>query len=624
MPAFFPENDWSFLLERPVPADLPSVSLVIPVYNRIGLLQHTLAGLAAQAVAPHEVVIVDDGSDEDVSAAVQEMHLPFPRRVLRQDRDGYGAGRARNRGAAAATGEVVLFVDADCLPSPQLVERHAGWHGRGEGVVVIGARRYADTTAITLDEVRKGIEIETTDDREDWRDTLSRRSLSLRHGNEAYRAFLSGNVSLRRTDFEASGGFDESFTAWGGEDTELGWRLFDAGLVFVPDDTAAIFHQEQEDEGPAGWRRLGRAANEARLTDLIPHRFYRKDTSTPHAVPKVSVIVAPGAQRRSPEVWSQLLAQRLADWEAFFPFDDIHFADGRFRDSDDLATAIHTARGEYLLLLSGAAAPDPLLLDRLVAGMDDSPRMPIGRVRYHGPPEGAADAAWGFDGLPAVIMCRRRDWHKADRAGLSHTATFEAIEGSGPTLVVGDTPHVTLPEPGSGHPVSLLPAVATEVRAAEAIRTRGPIGRAVYSAARLLRRRRRGETRPVLRHFGDERSAAAVGAVVRSMAVSDSARRPGAVVFGGGATLDDPAVEGLRSIDSGRLERAVAGAHLGDGAGPLTAEFLATCIAVGLATDEDLARAREIGFDGAATVVGHPADGGADAVLDALAGAVVP
>jgi len=624
MPAFFPENDWSFLLERPMPADLPSVSVVIPVYNRTGLLQRTLAGLAAQTVAPHEVVVVDDGSDEDVAAAVGEMDLPFPHRVLRQDRDGYGAGRARNRAAAAATGEVVLFVDADCLPSPHLVKRHAEWHGRGEGVVVVGARRYADTSAITLDDLRDGVEIATTDDREDWRDTLLRRTLSLRHGNEAYRTFLSGNVSLRRTDFAESGGFDETFTAWGGEDTELGWRLFDAGLAFVPDDIAAIFHQEQEDEGPAGWRRLGRAANESRLTDLIPHRFYRKDTSTTHTVPKVSVIVAPGAQRRSPEMWSQLLAQRLADWEALFPLDEVHFADDRFRGISGVEAALDHARGEYLLILSGAAAPGPLLLDRLVAGMDDSPRMPVGRVRYEGPAEGAADAAWGLEGVPAVVMIRRRDWKKAHRAGMSLAAAFDALDAAGPTLVVGDAPHATLSDPDDPVPVTLLPRVSVEVRTAEAVRRRGAIGRAVYSSARLLRRRRRGETRPVLRHYGDERSARAVAGRVRTMAVSDSARRPGAVVFGGGATLDDPAVEGLRSIDSGRLERAVAGAGLGDGAGPLTAEFLATCIAVGLATDEDIARARQVGFDGAATVVGHPADGGADAVLDALAGAVAP
>ena len=624
MPAFFPENDWSFLLERPAPDDLPSVSVVIPVYNRTGLLQRTLAGLAAQTVAPHEVVVVDDGSDEDVAAAVGEMNLPFPHRVLRQDRDGYGAGRARNRGATEATGDVVLFVDADCLPSPRLVERHARWHGRGDGIVVIGARRYADTSAVSIDEIRAGVEVMATTDREDWRDTLSRRTLSLRHGNEAYRTFLSGNVSLRRTDFAASGGFDESFTAWGGEDTELGWRLFEAGLLFVPDDEAAIFHQEQEDEGPAGWRRLGRAANEARLTDLIPHRFYRKDTSTPRTVPKVSVIVAPGAQTRSPEIWDQLLAQRLADWEAFFPLDEVHFADERFRDSSDPEAAIRAARGEYLVMLSGAAAPGPLLLDRLVAGMDDSPRMAMGRVRYDGPAEGAADAAWGFGGLPAVVMCRRRDWNKADRANLSHSETFAAIEASGATLVVDDTPLVTLPDPEGPFPVSLLPKVSTEVRTAEAVRQRGAIGRAVYSAARLLRRRRRGETRPVLRHFGDERSASFVAGAVTTMAVSDSARRPGAVVFGGGSSLDDDTVIALRHIDSARLERAVAGAALGDGAGPLTAEFLATCAAVGLATDADLSRAREIGFEGEATVTGHPAEGGADAVLAALSEAVTP
>jgi len=625
------ENDWSRLLDRE-PAESPRISVVIPVYNRVGLLQRTLAGIAAQEEYPVEtleVLVVDDGSDEDVAAAVDQVDIPCPIAVLRQDRNGYGAGRARNLGARRAIGDVLLFIDADCMPSPHLLKRHSSWHARSRGLAVIGGRRFADTTDIDIAAMEAGWETVDPIARTDWRSVLYRRTSNLRWGTEAYRAFLSGNVSLRRADFEIAGGFDQQFARWGGEDTELGWRLSEMGLLLVPDDAAAIYHQEQEDEGDPGWRRSGRRENEGRLIDSIPHRFYRKDVTQRHRVPKVSVVVAPAAGPRTLELWNQLRSQRMADFETAFPLDSIDVADDRLVALDDAAgsdeqrvmRALTRSRGQYVAIVSGAAAPGPVALERLVALLDDTPRAAGGRCRYEGVDTTAGDAAWGFRGLPALAVYRRREWARALVAGDLPTV-LQRLDAMITLQAVAPDPLAALPEPTGVAPASIAPPSSPEVAAAEAMRRGGAMRRLVYRMAQSLRRRLRrgGDARRRVGHLGDEASEEAVRRALTWANVTDKGRMS-AVLIGGGAMLDDGVVDSFRVMDSPRLERMVVGAEISRAAGPATASFLSTCLAVGLATADDVARATELGFT-TASVVGHPANGGADPMLALLEDAV--
>jgi glycosyltransferase involved in cell wall biosynthesis len=93
---------------------VPTVSVVVPARDAASTIGATLAGLAAQERAPDEVIVVDDGSS-DATAALAEA-VAVVTRVVR--RAGEGPGAARNAGAAAASGEVLAFLDADCEPQP--------------------------------------------------------------------------------------------------------------------------------------------------------------------------------------------------------------------------------------------------------------------------------------------------------------------------------------------------------------------------------------------------------------------------------------------------------------------------------------------------------------------------
>lgn len=105
----------------PEPAD---VSVVIPAYRAAATIGRALAGVAAQTVRPRQVVVVDDGSDDDTAERARAMAPEMAGvalTVIRQDNA--GAGAARNRGLAEATGAFVAFLDADDEWLPEKLER---------------------------------------------------------------------------------------------------------------------------------------------------------------------------------------------------------------------------------------------------------------------------------------------------------------------------------------------------------------------------------------------------------------------------------------------------------------------------------------------------------------------
>ena len=97
-----------------------SVSVIIPVYNRGARVRATLDSVLAQTLAPLEIIVVDDGSNDD-SAAWIEANYETKIRVVRQQNG--GVARARNRGLQAAQGEFVAFLDHDDVWHPTKLER---------------------------------------------------------------------------------------------------------------------------------------------------------------------------------------------------------------------------------------------------------------------------------------------------------------------------------------------------------------------------------------------------------------------------------------------------------------------------------------------------------------------
>jgi glycosyltransferase involved in cell wall biosynthesis len=464
-----PENDYSEILGLPDPQPALRVAVVMPVYNRVDLLARTVAGLVAQNY-PREllsVVVADDGSDEDVAAAISPFMERLDLRLVRRDHEGYGAGQARNLGAAAADADVLVFIDADCVPDRDLVVRHARWHHFADNLVVIGSRHGVDTSALSADSLASGTAdlrylafgTSAPDDAAfrptDNRAVLHRRTAGQRTGTEAFRSLVSSNFSIRSDTFSASGGFSSDFHRWGGEDIELGWRLWNDGMFFVPDDRAACYHQLQDDTLGAEGRSAARDLNAGIISAKIPHRFYRKEVHGPiYEVPKVSWIITPCDDRLDHGVFDRLIRHRYLDTEVIFAapgpattlLGEAYGGDPRFNvaaatddDPTGVGAAIRASRGEYVAVVHGRATVDRRLLTRTLHGYQAAPRVARVSVGYRiGTGESRRDyrnrrdvarldAAWTSGGLPVFSLAPRREWIKAVRATADIGAAWDLL-----------------------------------------------------------------------------------------------------------------------------------------------------------------------------------------------------
>jgi hypothetical protein len=202
------------------------ISVVIPTYNRLPILQKCLRALEEQALeAPvdrFEVVVVDDGSSDDTVPWLQAHGHLFPHvRLFCQEHGGPAQGR--NRGVEEAWGDVIVFIDSDLVVTPTFLLCHAralqrAWTERGDRLcftygAVINTANFDQPTS----EPHKLTDLS-------W----------------AY--FATGNVAIDREVLEQAGLFDTTFHLYGWEDLELGERLRQLGVVLVRAPEAAGYH----------------------------------------------------------------------------------------------------------------------------------------------------------------------------------------------------------------------------------------------------------------------------------------------------------------------------------------------------------------------------------------------
>ena len=317
-------NDWPSL---PVPpedwAPRRSATVVVPYYQAPEALALTLAALEGQTYPRDlfEVVVVDDGSDPPL-APVDDS--PLTVRVVHQPDRGFGLARARNTGARAAAGEILAFLDCDMMPEATWLAAHARWHHAASDVLSIGFRAHVESVDLRPAAVRSrsgsladlfaGRPVE----RPEWIDFHMVRTADLTYwSDDMFRVVTGGNFGISRRFYDLVGGFDETFTQWGAEDIEFGFRAFTLGAVLVPVRDAFCWHQGPG-AAPSPAEQSSLDLQHAKIAHLIAHSGFRRDRAgRSFTVPQYVVSVGPGPLGEVFGTVEQVLASGIHDLVAW-------------------------------------------------------------------------------------------------------------------------------------------------------------------------------------------------------------------------------------------------------------------------------------------------------------------
>lgn len=209
-------------------------SLVVASYNQPNALALVLAGIAAQDLPIDEIAFADDGSEPDTLALVERFRAQSEAKVLwtTQEDRGFRKAKALNNAIRATTGEIVLFLDGDCIPprgwARMFVEALQRWDFATAGYVLMDLER---TKARTIEEVASGAidRVITTAERAEFASIHRKERLYKLLRKRKKPKILGGNWAARRAALVKVNGFDERFDGFGKEDSDIRNRLQNSG-----------------------------------------------------------------------------------------------------------------------------------------------------------------------------------------------------------------------------------------------------------------------------------------------------------------------------------------------------------------------------------------------------------
>jgi len=160
---------------------------------------------------------------------------------------------ARNNGIIAARNEVIISLDGDVLPVPELLEAHLRWFHISDNLTTLGYLRYIDSSSVSPAEVLANFEqVRALPDYRsisNWgaeRDRRLPEFVDFKHHPATYNCFHGGNAGFKRQHALDIGLFSEDFNGnWGYEDLEFGYRLWKSGVYLIPEPLALGLHQER-------------------------------------------------------------------------------------------------------------------------------------------------------------------------------------------------------------------------------------------------------------------------------------------------------------------------------------------------------------------------------------------
>jgi lipopolysaccharide/colanic/teichoic acid biosynthesis glycosyltransferase/GT2 family glycosyltransferase len=236
------------------------ISVVIPTHNSQGIISGCLQALEQQTLKrdTYEIIVVDDESTDNTPNIIKT--FPGVRLIIIPHG---GPSVARNAGAKAAWGELIVFTDADCFPVPDWLDEITAPFQDSQIIGVKGVYRTKQKSIVS-----RFVQLEY-------------QSKYARMAHMRYIDFIDTySAAYRREVFLANGGFDNSFTVPSVEDQELSFRLAQKGyrMVFAPN--AAVYHRHDRNLQEYWKRKFGIGYWKAFLLRWLPQKTF-SDSHTP-------------------------------------------------------------------------------------------------------------------------------------------------------------------------------------------------------------------------------------------------------------------------------------------------------------------------------------------------------
>lgn len=259
-----------------------SVSVVMPAYNAAGIIGVGLESLLNQSAKPQkfEVIVIDDCSTDNTADVIKEFvsraaEASVTVTLIRQSKNG-GPAKARNRGAEYSKSEVIIFTDSDCELTPDWLWNMLAPFEDPEIAAVKGAYLTRQTEL--------GARFAQIEFEERYR---------MLEAAETVDVVFSYSAAFRRQVFAELGGFDTRFPVADNEDTDLSWRLIEAGhkAAFAPG--AKLYHRHP----PSLWAYFRKKISRGYWRVIVYRRFPEKaikDSYTPQSLKLQILLVFAG------------------------------------------------------------------------------------------------------------------------------------------------------------------------------------------------------------------------------------------------------------------------------------------------------------------------------------------
>ena len=231
------------------------LSVIIPTYNRSQLISDCLYSISKQLLpySQFEVIVVDDCSNDDTWNLLNTLEFPFKYKFERNKKNS-GRAKTRNRALELVSGDVILMLDDDIYCDQNLFINHLKLHKSSNKALIVAG------SILNNKSIKNTIWNKYISNHHEW----AYEEMLRNKENLSPNFFKTANVSVHKKIVDNIGGFNESFTNYGCEDTYFGYLAVEAGyeIIFESNAIGYHYHDENFDMLESKFYSLGVSSNE--------------------------------------------------------------------------------------------------------------------------------------------------------------------------------------------------------------------------------------------------------------------------------------------------------------------------------------------------------------------------